>query len=46
MNLKSSGGALQVSPNSKLSINGVNSNLYFGNKEWDEYNDAKNHLHG
>lgn len=40
MNLKSSGGALQVSPNSKLSINGVNSNLYFGNKEWDEYNDA------
>ena len=40
MNLKSSGGALQVSPNSKLSINGDNSNLYFGNKEWDEYNDA------
>lgn len=40
MNLKSSGGALQVSPNSKLTINGDNSNLYFGNKEWDEYNDA------
>lgn len=40
MNLESSGGALQVSPNSKLTINGDNSNLYFGNKEWDEYNDA------
>lgn len=40
MNLKSSGGALQVSPNSKLTINGVNSNLYFGNKNWDEYNEA------
>ena len=40
MNLESSSGALQVSPNSKLSINGDNSNLYFGNKEWDEYNDA------
>ena len=40
MNLKSSGGALQVSLNSKLSINGVNSNLYFGNKNWDEYNEA------
>lgn len=40
MNLKSSGGALQVSPNSKLSINGVNSNLYFGNKNWNEYNEA------
>ena len=40
MNLKSSGGALQVSPNSKLTINGVNSNLYFGNKKWDEYNGA------
>lgn len=40
MNLESSGGALQVKPNSKLTINGDNSNLYFGNKEWDEYNDA------
>lgn len=40
MNLESSSGALQVSPNSKLTINGDNSNLYFGNKEWDEYNDA------
>lgn len=40
MNLKSSGGALQVSPNSKLTINGVNSNLYFGNKKWNEYNEA------
>lgn len=40
MNLESSGGALQVNPNSKLTINGDNSNLYFGNKEWDEYNDA------
>lgn len=40
MNLESSGGALNVNPNSKLTINGVNSNLYFGNKEWDEYNDA------
>lgn len=40
MNLKSSGGALQVSPNSKLTINGVNSNLYFGNKNWNEYNEA------
>ena len=40
MNLKSSGGALQVSLNSKLSINGVNSNLYFGNKNWNEYNEA------
>lgn len=40
MNLKSSGGTLQVSPNSKLSINGVNSNLYFGNKNWNEYNEA------
>ena len=25
---------------SKLTINGVNSNLYFGNKKWDEYNGA------
>lgn len=40
MNLESSGGALEVKPNSKLTINGDNSNLYFGNKEWDEYNDA------
>ena len=40
MNLESSGGALQVNPNSKLTINGVNSNLYFGNKKWDEYNEA------
>ena len=40
MNLESSGGALKVNPNSKLTINGDNSNLYFGNKEWDEYNDA------
>lgn len=40
MNLESSGCALQVNPNSKLTINGDNSNLYFGNKEWDEYNDA------
>lgn len=40
MNLESSGGALNVNPNSKLTINGDNSNLYFGNKEWDEYNDA------
>lgn len=40
MNLESSGGALEVNPNSKLTINGDNSNLYFGNKEWDEYNDV------
>ena len=40
MNLESSGGALEVNTNSKLTINGDNSNLYFGNKEWDEYNDA------
>ena len=40
MNLESSGGALQVNPNSKLTINGVNSNLYFGNKNWNEYNEA------
>ena len=40
MNLESSGGALQVEHNSKLTINGVNSNLYFGNKKWDEYNGA------
>lgn len=40
MNLESSGGALEVNPNSKLTIDGDNSNLYFGNKEWDEYNDA------
>ena len=40
MNLQSSGGALEVNTNSKLTINGVNSNLYFGNKKWDEYNDA------
>ncbi len=40
MNLESSGGALEVNPNSKLTINGDNSNLYFGNKEWDKYNDA------
>ena len=40
MNLESSGGALEVNPNSKLTINGDNSNLYFGNKKWDEYNDA------
>lgn len=40
MNLESSGGALEVNPNSKLTINGDNSNLYFGNKKWDEYNGA------
>lgn len=40
MNLGSSGGALQVRPNSKLTINGVNSNLYFGNKNWNEYKKA------
>lgn len=40
MNLESSSGALNVNPNSKLTINGVNSNLYFGNKKWDEYNEA------
>lgn len=40
MNLESSGGALEVNTNSKLTINGVNSNLYFGNKKWDEYNDV------
>ncbi len=40
MNLESSGGALEVNTNSKLTINGVNSNLYFGNKKWDENNDA------
>lgn len=40
MNLESSSGALNVDPNSKLTINGVNSNLYFGNKKWDEYNGA------
>ena len=40
MNLESSDGALAVNTNSKLTINGGNSNLYFGNKKWDEYNDA------
>lgn len=40
MNLESSSGALKVNPNSKLTINGVNSNLYFGNKKWDEDNEA------
>lgn len=40
MNLLYSGGALQVDTHSKLTINGDNSNLYFGNKKWDEYNGA------
>lgn len=40
MNLLSSGGALQVDTHSKLTINGDNSNLYFGNKKWDAYNGA------
>lgn len=40
MNLESSSGALNVNLNSKLTINGVNSNLYFGNKKWNEYNEA------
>lgn len=40
MNLLSSGGALQVDTHSKLTISGDNSNLYFGNKKWDEYNGA------
>ena len=40
INLESSSGALNVNPNSKLTINGVNSNLYFGNKNWNEYNEA------
>ena len=40
MNLLSSGGALQVDTHSKLTISGDNSNLYFGNKKWDEYNEA------
>ena len=40
MNLESSGGALEVKTNSKLTINGANSNLYFGNKKWDKYNEA------
>ena len=40
MNLESSGGALEVNTDSKLTINGANSNLYFGNKKWDKYNEA------
>ena len=40
MNLESSDGALEVNTNSKLTINGANSNLYFGNKKWDTYNEA------
>ena len=40
MNLVASGGALEVNTHSKLTINGVNSNLYFGNKKWNEYNEA------
>lgn len=40
MNLQSTGGALNINKSSQLTINGVNSNLYFGNKKWDEYNDA------
>ena len=40
MNLESSDGALKVNTNSKLTINGANSNLYFGNKKWDTYNEA------
>lgn len=40
MNLLSSGGALEVDAHSKLTINGDNSNLFFGNKKWDEYNEA------
>ena len=36
MNLESSDGALEVDTHSKLTIHGVNSNLYFGNKQWDE----------
>lgn len=40
MNLESSSGALNINLNSKLTINGVNSNLYFGNKKWNEYNEA------
>ena len=40
MNLQSTGGALNINDSSQLTINGVNSNLYFGNKKWDEYNEA------
>lgn len=40
MNLQSTGGALNINKSSQLIINGVNSNLYFGNKKWDEYNEA------
>ena len=40
LNLESSGGALEVNTHSKLTINGVNSNLFFGNKKWNEYNEA------
>ena len=40
MNLQSTGGALNINDSSQLTINGVNSNLYFGNQKWDEYNEA------
>ena len=40
MNLQSTGGALTINNASQLTINGVNSNLYFGNKKWDEYHEA------
>ena len=40
MNLQSTGGALNINNASQLTINGVNSNLYFGNKKWDEYHEA------
>jgi len=40
MNLQSTGGALGINNSSQLIINGVNSNLYFGNKKWDEYHEA------
>lgn len=40
MNLQSTGGALNINNSSQLIINGVNSNLYFGNKKWDEYHEA------
>ena len=38
--LQSTGGALGINNSSQLIINGVNSNLYFGNKKWDEYHEA------
>ena len=40
LNLRGAETAIELSEHSKLTINGTNANLYFGNQKWDTYNAA------